>query len=711
LVRDPAAARAKAERALAAARGAGYATGQALARINLGWLAFFGSDLRLAQTEAAAALEGFTAADDLLGAALAFNLLGAADHERGDFERALDRYTKAIELAQTAGRTDRAAAPLNNVGEVLADTGNHSQAMEYFKRAEAAVREGSADGLRAEELKATIDANIGQCAIALGDTEKAAGYLESALAAAVASGDAAAETRALKSLAVVARRSGEKRRARALLERALERAAVGRQVPAEVEAKIELAVLLSEEDEFAAARAVLDEAAAASAAIGSGRRLADCLRLRSAAAEALGEYQAALYDFKRFREAEASLAADRIAQGVRDAETRFDLEKARQDAEIYRLRNVELKNQRAEAERTANRLKVVSEMGRVITASLDMDEVVRSAQRGLSGLMDVTGFTLVLYDEQLKRLEFQQIEVSGERLPPLTVPADSPDSFAAWVVAHRQPLRLDNADLEYSRYIGSPKLAFSLHTVSVIYAPILFGDKVVGAVGVQSPRPSAYDDEDVRLILSLGAFIAVAVENSRTHAELRRVYGDLRKEKDALEQLSQKMSRIANHDGLTELPNRLLLGEILETQLAQAVRSGKPLAVLFLDLDDFKPINDRFGHQTGDIALTEAAARLKRGLRSSDVVARVGGDEFIAVLPEAGDAASVALVAEKLGEAIAEPLSLNGESCRIGVSIGIAVFPKDAGTVDELIRCADSAMYRAKRSGKRRYAFWEAPRE
>jgi diguanylate cyclase (GGDEF)-like protein len=157
------------------------------------------------------------------------------------------------------------------------------------------------------------------------------------------------------------------------------------------------------------------------------------------------------------------------------------------------------------------------------------------------------------------------------------------------------------------------------------------------------------------------------------------------------------------HDPLTGLPNRALFNDRLEHGLAQAARHGWTLAVMFVDLDDFKGINDRYGHETGDGVLRAIAERLRHSTRSDDTVSRHGGDEFLYLLLEVKRAEDVAMVAAKLLETIQAPceVSVRGVATLLSVkaSIGISVFPKDGTTVEQLIGGADQAMYAAKRRG------------
>jgi diguanylate cyclase (GGDEF)-like protein/PAS domain S-box-containing protein len=174
----------------------------------------------------------------------------------------------------------------------------------------------------------------------------------------------------------------------------------------------------------------------------------------------------------------------------------------------------------------------------------------------------------------------------------------------------------------------------------------------------------------------------------------------------AIKQTQERFQHLAHHDPLTDLPNRLLFNARLEHALERARREKNRVAVLFLDLDNFKSINDSLGHPTGDKLLQKVAERLTRLLRNEDTVARVAGDEFIIILDGVGSPEDASLVAEKLMADFENPVQLAGESLHISFSVGIAVFPDDGETVTELVKNADAAMYHSKESGRNRLSFY-----
>jgi diguanylate cyclase (GGDEF)-like protein/PAS domain S-box-containing protein len=164
-----------------------------------------------------------------------------------------------------------------------------------------------------------------------------------------------------------------------------------------------------------------------------------------------------------------------------------------------------------------------------------------------------------------------------------------------------------------------------------------------------------------------------------------------------------RLSHLASYDTLTQLPNRVLLMDRLHQALAQAPRHGRLVAVLFLDLDRFKNINDSLGHQVGDLLLKEVAQRLSACVRESDTVARLGGDEFVVMLTELTRPADAAQLAQKLVRALQEPFEIVGQPLTVEVSVGVALYPKDAEDAGTLLKNADTAMYRAKERGRNQY--------
>ena len=203
----------------------------------------------------------------------------------------------------------------------------------------------------------------------------------------------------------------------------------------------------------------------------------------------------------------------------------------------------------------------------------------------------------------------------------------------------------------------------------------------------------------------LGALERSQLFLSKSESALKKAIEKLQDEVLEHEKTQEQIKYIAYHDTLTGLPNRNLLNELLVHSITLAERNNKCMAVLFLDIDGFKMINDSKGHGMGDQILQEVAERLLKTLRKSDVIARHGGDEFIVIIEELDNCSGVELIANKIINCFQEPFHLENQDYFLTTSVGVAVYPADGQTPDMLIKNADIAMYKAKENGKNQYLF------
>jgi len=219
--------------------------------------------------------------------------------------------------------------------------------------------------------------------------------------------------------------------------------------------------------------------------------------------------------------------------------------------------------------------------------------------------------------------------------------------------------------------------------------PILSRDEdVVGTFALYSPRPQLPDPAQMQLLDMVARIAGIAIERKRTEDRIRHM---------------------AHHDALTGLPNRTLLDDRLHQAILYAKRDRNQVAVVFVDLDNFKLINDSLGHNAGDLLLKTVAERMLRCVRGTDTVVRLGGDEFVIVLADqtsGPDAVTPTL--EKLLQVIGAPMTIDGHALQIGASLGIATYPADGGSPEMLLMNADAAMYRAKDLGRNNYQFYTA---
>ncbi|KJC45624.1 GAF domain-containing protein [Bradyrhizobium sp. LTSP857] len=222
--------------------------------------------------------------------------------------------------------------------------------------------------------------------------------------------------------------------------------------------------------------------------------------------------------------------------------------------------------------------------------------------------------------------------------------------------------------------------------------PLVTHDESVGVMIYMSTEQDTFTDEFVELLQRLAGNVSFAMENFDRADEKKKA--------------DERIEYLASHDSLTNLPNRETFSSLLREAIDIAERHDHRFAVLFIDLDRFKVINDSLGHEAGDLLLLEVANRLRSALRASDVVARLGGDEFVVILDQCGEIDDVQRISTELLAALGKPMELAGHECHSTASIGIAMYPANGADAQTLTKNADMAMYLAKEDGKNGYRFF-----
>jgi diguanylate cyclase (GGDEF)-like protein len=216
-----------------------------------------------------------------------------------------------------------------------------------------------------------------------------------------------------------------------------------------------------------------------------------------------------------------------------------------------------------------------------------------------------------------------------------------------------------------------------------VYGRLYLSDRIDGR---------AFSEKDEEIAFSFAHSLSLVLDNAREMEELKRT--------------QQRLDYIAHYDTLTDLPNRVLFMDRIKQAILHAHRNNGSVAVLFLDLDNFKMVNDTLGHTFGDSLLKKVAQRIRSCLREDDTAARLGGDEFIVMLPKISDVLEAAKVADKLLAGLAEPLLIDQHKIFVGVSIGISIYPVNSQDTEGLLADADTAMYHAKKLGKNNYQYF-----
>jgi diguanylate cyclase (GGDEF)-like protein/PAS domain S-box-containing protein len=315
-------------------------------------------------------------------------------------------------------------------------------------------------------------------------------------------------------------------------------------------------------------------------------------------------------------------------------------------------------------------------------ATHDIDSLYEAVHRIVGDLMDARNFFIAIVDYAADTLQFPYFK---DEFDPPPSPVARKGTLTDYVLRGGQPL-LVSPEL-FERLVAAGEVVpRGSPSVDWLGVPLKAGNRIIGAIVVQSyTESSRFSEREMDLLAFVSQHVVGAIESRRTAEEIKH---------------------LAFHDALTDLPNRLLFYDRLTLALAHAHRTGRGLAVMFLDLDRFKVINDSLGHTLGDQLLRSIAMRARNLLREGDTLARLGGDEFVFLLPDVNDPADAVKIAEKVLQSFKHPFETAGQELFITASAGVSLYPHDGDDVETLLKNADIAMYRAKENGRDNYQLY-----
>lgn len=306
-------------------------------------------------------------------------------------------------------------------------------------------------------------------------------------------------------------------------------------------------------------------------------------------------------------------------------------------------------------------------------AAEDLLALLKRIHQIIGTLLQADNFSVALYDEETDRLSFPYHVDEYERTSRRPEPAVG--TLCAEIIRTGRPLLLTLEGM--AARLEELRVSVSANPLCWLGVPLKSHKGTIGVLAVKSyPGGVRYSEKDQELLQFISTQIATVIER---------------------QQMKVRLQHMARYDQLTALPNRGLLCDRLEVALSAARREGGRLSLLYIDLDKFKQVNDTLGHGVGDLLLQEVAKRLKQCVRKSDTVARVGGDEFVVLLPRVPLPEQAVLVAKKIRSALNQPFTLDGHSLSIVPSVGIALYPEHGDGEQQLFKHADEAMYLAKK--------------
>jgi len=615
--------------------------------------------------------------------------LGAVYRQLGRFDTALDHLSQAWRLAEAAGDELGEMKAGITIGEVYLALERPQDALECFFRARALAQRSQ----RKAEL-VDILLSLGQTFQTLKRNDEALEQLSRALVLSKEVGNRIGEARSLTLIGLLYRDAGELDISEEYHLECLKICQAVDHPWGQLDAYYNLGDLHSLRGFRDVALKYFEKVAGLALSLDAqSHRVRTDLKMAEIW-ERSGNLAKALEATRRALLLERTLKAAESSRNVRTLLDQFQAEQSRNQAELLRLRSEKLEAESKELKKALDSLRVISELGRRITSSLTVPGLFRTLYDSLSQLFELPAFGLGLYDPKDQTMRYPLRMEDGQRIEARTK-RPAAGTLAGWALEHRQALLLENVPEDALRYLTPEDMSRQMTNpsryLSAVFLPLFAGDEPIGVITIQHTQAHAYDEIHSRFLETLSGFIVVALGNALSHRKVQR--------------LNKQILRLAQYDPLTGLANRRLLADYLKRIIALSQRRERRFALYFLDLDGFKPVNDQWGHEAGDWVLAMLGKRFSAALRDSDLVARVGGDEFVVLAQEVDQRKAVEAIAEKLILAVTEPLVWQGHTIHISVSIGIALYPDNAVDADGLLNQADEAMYRVKRAGKNNWAF------
>ena len=667
-------------------------------------------------------------------------LAGFCFYNLSEYDNAMEEFEHGDQIAQEHNLQNLVIKFRNGYGAIFSRLGRYHDAIEQFAEGLKKARE---IGLKSDIGHFLV--NLGEASLLMGDAAQALSF-ESEAEGLIP--ELAGESRyaidVYYNLAEAQSRSGRIEDAERSYRRSLETATMVGNTVSEVEARVRLGSILADRGHEAEVLSVIEEALRLSRSCGfplqevgsllargrielnlgrleeairhyemaveiadshrMGDLLPSALESLSTAKAAMNRFDEAYHDLLKSVEAAHAWSSSEAARMLAELATGYRLEKVKREAEGEKIRREGL-------ESANERLRIVTRIGRSLTQSLEPRDILMRMWNELSASIDLKSLGFGIYSPDSGEIEFPGLIESGVLQKASSVFLSDESSLAALCVREKRVLYYATSDEARSALGDHPIISFGSTPVTsetILYLPLFRENDIVGVMTVQSARDHAYSDDIIEMLEAIASFTAIAVENARIMIRLNEMNQTISGEKEQVEKAALASSWLAEHDSLTGLSNRRFLERVLDENIRLATLEDNNIALFFADLDDFKKVNDVYGHDAGDRVLVAVAARLLSVFRDADYVARVGGDEFVVAAPGVKDVRSIASMADKVVASLNEPLTITEGPISVSISVGVALFPEHGRSSQELIKRADDAMYLIKRTGKGAWRLWSA---
>lgn len=681
MLRDAACALSSSDEVLERARMIDYHDGAAAALVNRGWSLHYLGRVKEALRAFSEAEPLIPSSDDALRANFR-NGMGSSYFELGLYEDAMVCFEDALAMARKAKAWERAVAVLVNMAWVCEATGRYAAGLPWLSEAlTMAMKEGVTESL------GSLYSCMASLTRGLGRPEESAKWLDKIESLPGLADDLPTASSLHLERGLLAMDSGDLLRAEELFRRGLDMAPGIDLGLTGVSGRLGLASCLSRQGRHAEAVDVAASVLRQAREQGLDLSVKEACDEYSSILERAGRWEEALFLSKEARAAEQRMRSDA-------AQFRMELMEERKEA-LERERELDILQDLNDRLMASNDiLQQVTVISHLITSGLAWEDRVSKLYERLATLTGCTVVGIGVLNPGKTGISWPHMIIEGERQATVEQPFKAGVNFASRAILEAAPIIVTDARKERHRLAARYEWEEGV-CLSAIFLPLAFHDRGKGVLTIQRAQAGDFPDQAHEILSAIAPLVATAMDNYHAFSRVNELNQALKREKAELELAKERIEHVAMHDPLTGLLNRLAMERFYEMAASTAERSGKRLCLVFIDLNDFKPINDIYGHQAGDEALKAVARALETVTRTGDAKARIGGDEFT-VLAQIATEAEAAGVADKVRRRLSFSLNWGQHKLQVSASIGWAVSGEDGSSLDRLIRAADARMYREK---------------
>jgi len=643
---------------------------------------------------------------------LSFINIGNMYSDLGNYDKSLDYYNSAEMLSKVINHSKNyfknfkveiyTAIIINNIGEIYRLTGCYEEAKNYYNLAVEIEKKSNY-----QVTFGMILSNIGNVEYCLGNFEKAKEYLNEAISFLLHYDYKIGLVEAYGTLALVNEKKGDYEECEKSFSLAIDISSEIDYVYNKVEILIDFSNFLEKIGKKQLAIDKLDEAYNISI---DKKLYATTMKICKSAIklyEKANDIDNANKYYKLYFENGKILEPIEFENRAKNLKTKTKLDSLENENRSIFEKSEALRRKTEDLIEIIKNISIIGELGEKITTTLDLNKIYEMLYNTIKSFMEARNFGVALYYDVERKIKYHYYVKNNERIDMYEISFDDEASIAVRCLRENKSIVINDMLNEYSNYIDDVNYIIdnsdSMDLNSAIFCPLIIDGSLIGVMTVQTYEKNAFTMLKVEMIKALSSYAAIAINNAMKSKSLLFEIEQRRSFQAQLEDTNNKLIRLSENDGLTDIPNRRKFDLIITEEWNKAKKKKSVISLIIFDIDCFKRYNDNFGHTEGDHCLISISNVLSKSLVSNYFAARYGGDEFVIILPDTNLDEAI-----KFGENFrrnVEKLSLHHEfsefSDIVTVSLGVSsVIPNNNIEINHLIRQADNALYEAKASGR-----------